>query len=155
MSRPALMLILLSLSPSLAAAKPWNGIHPGASSTLDVVGKFGEPSRKVTEKGMEIWVYSGPKAITGTVQAQFKCDAATHVVQRIDVFPAPVISAEAVEQSYGPQCQPLKHLDPCYEPRQPAAGHRYFLYAKLGLAVFFKDDGKTVQSFAFLPQASP
>ena len=27
----------------------------------------------------------------------------------------------------------------------------YYVYARLGLAVFFKDDGRTVQSLSFLP----
>ncbi|MEW5737407.1 MAG: hypothetical protein AB1938_00690 [Myxococcota bacterium] len=134
-----------------ALAKPWNGIHPGVSSMIDVIGKFGEPSKKVMAKGQEVLVYSGPTAITGTVQAQFKCNPTTHVVERIDVYPAPVIPKEAVEKSYGRACDPMEAKEPCYYRKESASAHVYFHYVKLGLAVFFKDDGKTVQSFTFLP----
>jgi hypothetical protein len=136
-----------------ALAKPWNGIHPGVSSSVDVVGKFGEPSRRVMVQGQEVLLYSGPTAITGTVQAQFKCNPATHIVERIDVYPAPVIPKEAVEKSYGGQCDPMEAKEPCYWRKKSSNAHIYFLYVKLGLAVFFKDDGKTVASFAFLPSA--
>jgi len=146
-----LFVLLAAALPLQALAKPWNGIHPGVSSSLDVIGKFGEPTRKVTAKGQEILVYSGSAAITGTVQAQFKCNLETHVVERIDVYPAPIIPVAAVEKSYGRECDVMEPTEPCYFKKQSAAKHAYFLYLKLGLAVFFKDDGKTVQSLTFLP----
>lgn len=148
-----LFVILVAALPATALAKPWNGIHPGVSSSLDVIGKFGEPTRRVTVKGQEVLVYSGPAAITGTVQAQFKCNPQTHVVERIDVYPAPVIPEAAVEKSYGKQCDPMEAVEPCYYRKESATMHVYFLYVKLGLAVFFKDD-KTVQSMTFLPSAA-
>lgn len=154
MSRPVFAAWLLTaLVPCAALAKPWNGIHPGASSTLDVIGKFGEPTKRVTAKGQEILVYSGPAAITGTIQAQFKCNAATHIVERIDVYPSPVIPVGAVEKSYGKQCDPMEAKEPCYYRKEGTGQKVYFLYVKLGLAVFFKEDGKTVQSFVFLPDS--
>lgn len=145
-------IVAAALLSAPAAAKPWNGIHPGASSALDVIGKFGDPSKKVTNGPKEILVYSGTKAIKGTVQAQFKIAIDTQIVERIDVYPEPILDAEAIEKSYGKPCE--KELtDTCYVKKQSASKHTYYLYAKLGLAVFFKDDGKTVQSFAFLPGA--
>jgi hypothetical protein len=149
MSRFAL---LLSLLPVLAFAKPWQGITPGGGmSELDVIGKFGEPSRKVSARGQLVLVFSGAQTIKGTVQAQFKCDPATKEVQRIDVYPEPVIDMAAIEKSYGRSCEATEGAEPCYWRKDTAQKQPYFLYQKLGLAIFFKDDDKTVLSFAFLP----
>lgn len=153
MSRLLFVSLVVSLVPAAALAKPWNGIIPGVSSTIDVVGKFGEPSKKVMAKGQEVYVYTGAAAITGTLQAQFKTNPSTHVVERIDVYPAPIIPMEAVEKSYGKACDPMEAVEPCYYRKASSTTHVYFLYVKLGLAVFFKEDGKTVQSLAFLPDS--
>lgn len=150
-SRIALGWLVVS---SLAFAKPWQGITPGASSAIDVVGKFGEPTKTLTARGQEVLVYSGLQAIRGTVQAQFKCDPVTKEVQRIDVYPEPVIDLSAIESSYGLACEATQAQEPCYWKKSSPQKHAYFLYAKLGLAIFFKDDARTVQSFAFLPPAT-
>jgi hypothetical protein len=142
---------VFALLPAEGLAKPWQGIEPGNSSSLDVFSKFGEPSRKVTVKGKELLVYQRDQAIAGTTQAQFKVDPATHVVERIDVYPAPVIDAEAIEKSYGPACTGKRDEEPCFYKRPIEGKKPYYLYPGLGLAIFFKDDGDTVQSFAFLP----
>lgn len=142
---------LLVLLSALAIAKPWQGIIPGTSSAIDVAGKFGEPTKKLAARGQEVLIYTGPQAIKGTVQAQFKCDPLTKQVDRIDVYPEPVIDVAAIEKSYGKSCTETKSEEPCYFKKESAQKHTYFLYVKLGLAIFFKDDGQTVQSFAFLP----
>ncbi len=149
MSRLAFLLAFTSL---MAFAKPWQGILPGGgSSEIDVIGKFGEPSKRVSARGQSVLVYSGLQAIKGTVQAQFKCDPATKEVQRIDVYPEPVIDLAAIEKSYGKSCEASGGSEPCYFRKDTAQKHPYFLYPKLGLAIFFKDDQSTVLSFAFLP----
>ncbi|MFO0600052.1 MAG: hypothetical protein U0228_32380 [Myxococcaceae bacterium] len=150
---PRLVASLLALWGSGALAKPWQGITPGGSSGIDVVGKFGEPSKKIDAKGLEVLIYTGEKAIKGTVQAQFKCDPTTKEVQRIDVYPAPVLDVAAIEKGYGPGCETNKAAEPCYWKKETPQKRPYFLYAKLGLAVFFKEDN-TVQSFTFLPPAA-
>lgn len=148
------LVLALAASASVAAAKPWQGIHPGVSSALDVFGKFGEPSQKSEVKGQTVLIYGGIQAIPGTVQAHFKLEPGTQTVARIDVYPAPVIDKEAVETSYGPKCDPKDKAPgaktPCYFLKETPGKKPYFLYLKLGLAVFFKDDG-AVQSFTFLP----
>ncbi|MDP1828566.1 MAG: hypothetical protein Q8L48_35195 [Archangium sp.] len=152
MSRSVTLALAIALAPVLATAKPWQGIVPGGgSSELDVIGKFGEPTKRVTARGQMVLVYSGLQAIKGTVQAQFKCDPATKEVQRIDVYPEPVIDTAAIEKSYGKSCEATGGTEPCYWRKDTAQKHPYFLYPKLGLAIFFKDDDKTVLSFAFLP----
>lgn len=153
MSRLLFASLVVSLASATSLARPWNGIIPGVSSPLDVVGKFGEPTKRVMVKGQEIYVYSGASAITGTRQAQFKANPSTHVIERIDVYPAPIIEVASVEQAYGKACDPMKPVEPCYFRKESPSKTVYFLYLKLGLAVFFKEDGKTVQSFVFLPES--
>ncbi len=144
------------LLASSAFARPWNGIDPGTSSVIDVVGKFGEPSKRSEAKGKQVLVYSGDRAINGTIQVHFKVNPASQTVDRIDVYPAPEIKASQVEESYGGACDPSSAGGgerPCFYKRQTETKHVYYLYLKLGLAVFFKDD-QTVRSFSFLSPAA-
>lgn len=146
--------LLLMMVSGVAIARPWQGITPGGSSCIDVVGKFGEPTKKTSARGQEVIIYSGLQAISGTAQAQFKCDPVTKEVQRIDVYPAMALEVESIEQTYGIECDPREHHEPCYSKKETPQHRVYFLYAKVGLAIFFKDDKRTVQSFTFLPPAS-
>ncbi|MHB8872971.1 MAG: hypothetical protein ACYC8T_04725 [Myxococcaceae bacterium] len=149
MRRLALVLLLLA-GPALA--RPWNGIEPGVSSRDDVVKKFGPPSKAVTSNGKEVLAYLQKQVIKGTSQAQFRVDVATRLVERIDVFPGPVIDREAIENSYGRVCPPgPQPVTPCYTKKVTADFQTYFLYSKLGLAIFFNEDLKTVRSFIFQP----
>jgi hypothetical protein len=144
----AVVAVLIAALPALA--KPWQGIEPGVSKRDDVTQKFGEPSRVVTQGEKEIIAYFGKEAIKGTTQAQFKLDNATKVVERIDVFPGPVIDKEAIENSYGPACPSgPAPASPCYVKKVTDEFRTYYLYSKLGLAIFFNEDGKTVHSFIF------
>ncbi|NTX03611.1 MULTISPECIES: hypothetical protein [Myxococcus] len=136
-----------------AVAKPWQGVEPGVTKKDEVVKKFGEPSRTVSQDGKETIAYLGKEAIKGTSQAQFKVDPGTGLIERIDVFPGPVIDKETIETSYGPACPsgPVPSA-PCYQRKLTDDFRTYFLYPKLGLAIFFNEDGKTVQSFTFTTQ---
>ena len=70
-----------------------------------------------------------------------------------DVFPGPVIDKESVESTYGNACPAGKApAGPCYQKKLTDDFRTYMLYAKLGLAVFLNEDGKTVHSFIFTPQ---
>ena len=144
------VLVALAVAGAAARAKPWNGIVPGTSSAEDVTEKFGDPTRTVTDGGKRTLVYSAKEAIRGTVQAQFRLSA-DQIVERIDVYPAVILDAEAIEKSYGPACTPKGAADPCFVKKTTPKQTPYYVYAKLGLAVFFKDDGRTVQSLTFLP----
>lgn len=153
MSRRALLL-LLALSPG-ALAKPWHGIEPGVSKKDEVVKKFGTPTKSLTSGGKEVLAYLQKQAIKGTKQAQFRVDPSTQVVERIDVFPGPVIDREAIEGSYGPACaKGAPTAAPCYVKKVTDDFRTYFHYPELGLAVFFNEDGKTVHSLIFQPQKS-
>src|SRR5687768_16963866 len=131
----AIVTVLLAATP--VAAKPWQGIEPGQSKREQVLKKFGEPSRVVTAEGKEIIAYLDQKAIQGTKQVQFKVDPGTQFVERIDVFPGPVIDKESVEGTYGPACPGGKApATPCYVKKITDDFRTYMLYARLGLAVF-------------------
>ena len=154
MRSPALLALLLSLTAAPVLAKPWQGIEPGVSRREQVLERFGPPSRTVKPEpgkpGPEILAYLSKQAIRGTKQVQFKLDAATGVVERIDVFPAPVIERDAIENTYGGACPagPLPE-QPCFLKKITEDFRSYYLYPRLGLAVFFNEDGKTVNSFIF------
>lgn len=158
--RRSLQWSLLCLSAALllpvgASAKPWQGIDPGTSKRADVIRKFGEPSRVVTRDGKETLAYFQKQVIRGTSQTQFRVDTATGVVERIDVFPGPVVEKETVEATYGPLCgSPQNQKEPtvpCYVKKLTDDFRTYFMYTALGIAVFFNEDGKTVHSFIFQP----
>jgi len=148
----AIVAVLFAAAP--AVAKPWQGVEPGQTRREQVIQKFGEPSRVVTSEGKEVIAYLGERAIKGTKQVQFKVDPGTQLVERIDVFPGPVIDKESVESTYGNACPSGKAAasGPCYQKKLTDDFRTYMLYAKLGLAVFLNEDGKTVHSFIFTPQ---
>ena len=149
-----LLLPCLCLFGAAASAKPWNSIEPGNSTSDDVQAKFGAPTKRQTSKDTETWVYAKAEAISGTTQAQFRIEPVTRVVQRIDVYPEPIIDVSAIEKTYGPECK-KKLAARCYVKRVAPSKHAYFTYAIMGLAIFFKDDDKTVKSFTFLPSTAP
>src|SRR5687767_7392105 len=107
--------VCLLLLAEAASAKPWNGIEPGASTRDQVLAKFGEPSKEITAKGQLLIAYLDQKAIRGTTQAQFKLNATSKVVERIDVFPKPVIDKDTIEKTYGKECPEGREPEkPCY-----------------------------------------
>jgi hypothetical protein len=143
--------MVLSILIAVTLAKPWQGIEPGLSTRDQVVTKFGEPTKVVKAGGVEVLAYQKEKVIKGTKQAQFKVNPSTDTVVRIDVFPAVDLLLPDIEKAYGPECKtPETKEKPCYLKRiEPA--RMYVVYSKLGLAVFFGDDGK-VTSLTFLPE---
>lgn len=156
MRLPLLLAALLCSATSWGRA--WQGIEPGTAVRADVVRKFGEPSKVVAGKdGKEVLGYLGPRAIKGTAQTHFRTDPQTQKVERIDVFPAAVIDRETIESSYGLAC-PGEGVDPsgqpCYLKKVTEDFKAYLLYPSLGLAVFFKSDGKTVLSLVFTAKSS-
>jgi hypothetical protein len=145
---------LLSLA---ALAKPWNGIDPGASHRDEVVKRFGPPNKTLTVSGKEVLAYTDATAIKGTSQAQFRIDPATGVVERIDVFPAGTIDRETVENTFGPSCARAGTPPPaaCYQKKLTDDFRTYFVYARLGLAVFFEESEDRVQSFVYTAPKAP
>lgn len=141
-------MVLTALVSAPALAKPWHGIEPGVSRLEMVIEKFGAPTRRVPTGAKEILAYIGAQAIRGTKQAQFRVDSRTGTVERIDVFPAPVIDLSGIEESYGPVCRKGGEV-PCYVKKVTKDQRVYLDYVSLGLAIFLNADGKTVHSFVF------
>lgn len=149
---PALLLSLAAL------AKPWNGIEPGVSRRDEVVKRFGPPNKTLTVSGREVLAYTDATAIKGTSQAQFRIEPSTGVVERIDVFPSSVIDRETVESTFGPACPKAGAPPPaaCFQKKLTDDFRTYFVYARLGLAVFFEESEDRVQSFVYTaPKAPP
>ncbi len=151
----AIVAVLLAALP--AVAKPWQGIEAGTSKREQVVKKFGEPSRVVTSGDKEIVAYLEKEAIKGTRQVQFLVDAKTQIVERINIFPGPVVELEAVVSTYGTACPSGKGKarasSPCFVKKLTEDFRTYLLYQSLGMAVFLNADGKTVNSFIYTTQA--
>ena len=144
----AIVAVLLAALP--AAAKPWQGIEPGVSKREDVIQKFGEPSRVVTSDGKEIIAYFGKEAIKGTTQAQFKVDPATSSSSASTSSPGPSSTRRPSRTATAPPAPSgPPPATPCYLKKMTDEFRTYFLYPKLGLAIFFNEDGKTVHSFIF------
>jgi len=143
--------MVLSILIAVTLSKPWQGIEPGVATRDQVVTKFGEPTKVVKSGGFDVLAYQKDKVIKGTKQAQFKIDPRTDTVARIDVFPAVDLMLPDIEKAYGPACTaPETKEKPCYLKRTEPQ-KMYVVYSKLGLAVFFGEDGK-VTSLTFLPE---
>ncbi|HVP59645.1 MAG TPA: hypothetical protein VMT11_03755 [Myxococcaceae bacterium] len=153
-----LLLVLLLLVAAVAQAKAWNGIEPGVSRRDEVVKRFGPPSKTVTVSGKEVLAYTDSAAMKGTSQAQFRVDPGTGVVERIDVFPATVIDHETVEATFGPVCPKAGAPQPaaCFQKKLTDDFRTYYVYPRLGLAVFFDETDDRVQSFVYTaPRPAP
>jgi hypothetical protein len=94
----------------------------------------------------------------GTSQAQFRVDPSTGLVERIDVFPATVIDHETVETTFGPPCPRTGTPAPaaCFQKKLTDDYRTYYVYTRLGLAVFFDETDDRVQSFVYTtPRQAP
>ena len=145
--------LTLLLLAAAAHAKAWNGIEPGVTRKDEVVKRFGPPSKTLTVSGKEVLAYTDAAAMKGTSQAQFRVDPATGTVERIDVFPATVIDRDTVEATFGPPCPKSGAPQPsaCFQKKLTDDFRTYYVYPRLGLAVFFEEQEDRVQSFVYTP----
>ncbi len=149
--RFAFLLSFALLLPALAHARAWNGVEPGVTAKEEVLKRFGPPSKTLSFEGHQVLAYNGTSAIKGTAEAQFRVDPATGLVERIDVFPGPVVDRETVESSYGPPCPAAgpPAAGNCFQKKLTEDFRTYYLYPRLGMAVFFDEEGDKVKSFVF------
>jgi hypothetical protein len=149
--RVACLVLLVLVLPTPAQARAWNGVEPGVTSKEEVVKRFGPPSKTLSFEGHQVLAYNGASAIKGTAEAQFRVDPATGLVERIDVFPGPVVDRETVESSYGPPCPAAgpPASGTCFQKKLTEDFRTYYLYPRLGMAVFFDEEGDKVKSFVF------
>lgn len=146
-----LMMVAALLVSTTALAMPWQRIEPGKSTREEVITQFGTPTRVLQSGGKEVLAYLDKEAIRGTRETIFRVDPEDNVVERIDVFPGPVVDKEGIENTYGRACPAggPAPKEPCYVKRLTDDFRTYFHYKKLGMAVFFKEDGNTVFSLVF------
>ena len=152
------LLVTLLLVAGAAHAKAWNGVEPGVTRRDEVLKRFGPPSKTVTVSGKEVLAYTDSSAMKGTSQAQFRVDPGTGVVERIDVFPTNVVDHDTVEATFGPACPKAGAQQPaaCFQKKLTDDFRTYYVYARLGLAVFFDDNEDRVQSFVYTaPRPTP
>ena len=151
-------MVPLLLLPAAARAKAWNGIEPGVTHRDEVVKRFGPPSKTLTVSGKEVLAYTEGAAMKGTSQAQFRVDPSTGVVERIDVFPATAIDRDTVEATFGPVCPKAGAPQPaaCFQKKLTDDFRTYYVYSRLGLAVFFEENEDRVQSLVYTaPRPAP
>ncbi|HET6982822.1 MAG TPA: hypothetical protein VFI53_11820 [Myxococcaceae bacterium] len=152
------LLVPLLLLAAVAHAKAWNGIEPGVSRRDEVVKRLGQPSKTLTVSGKEVLAYTESSSPKGTSQAQFRVDPASGVVERIDVFPSTVVDHETVEATFGPACPKTGAPQPpaCFQKKLTDDFRTYYLYSRIGLAVFFEENEDRVQSFVYTaPKPAP
>ncbi len=150
--------LTLLLLAGVGHAKAWNGIEPGVTRRDEVVKRFGPPSKALTVQGKEVLAYTEAQAMKGTSQAQFRVDPASGVVERIDVFPATVIDHDTVEATFGPLCPKAGAPQPanCFQKKLTDDFRTYYVYPRLGLAVFFDETDDRVQSLVHTaPRPAP
>jgi hypothetical protein len=132
--------LLLALGPSLAAARPWQGITPGASTQQEVADRFGEPTTRTKRTGRTILAYYGDQALSGTRQAQFHVSDAG-VVQEITIFLTAQLDSDTIEGTYGRPPQKTFVED---------TFQKVWLYPSQGVTVYFGKDG-FVEALSFAP----
>jgi len=150
-ARLSCLFLLVLLLPPLAHARAWNGVEPGVTGKDEVLKRFGPPTKTLSLEGHQVLAYNGASAIKGTAEAQFRIDPASGLVERIDVFPGPVVDRETVESSYGPSCPAAgpPATGNCFQKKLTEDFRTYYLYPRLGMAVFFDEEGDKVKSFVF------
>jgi hypothetical protein len=130
--------LLLALAPSLAAARPWQGITPGTSTQQEVAERFGEPTTRTKRTGRTILAYYGDQALSGTRQAQFHVNDAG-LVQEITIFLTAQLDADSIEGTYGKPPQKTFVED---------TFQKVWLYPSQGVTVYFGKDG-LVEALSF------
>ena|GEM_PF-228780 len=146
------LLVFCLLLGGTAGAEVWKQVRPGATTEQQVLSRFGEPTRRHTAGGAHVLTYEEDSAPSGTVRADFHVDARTQRLRRLDVYPSPAPSREAVERMFGPACQGGgRAKKPCHEVRLSATNEPYLHYVSRGLAVFFARG--ELQALTYLPAA--
>lgn len=146
------LLVFCLLLGGTAGAEVWKQVRPGATTEQQVLSRFGEPTRRHTAGGERVLTYDEDSAPAGTVRADFHVDARTQRLRRLDVYPSPAPSRDAVERMFGPACQGAgRSKKPCHEVRLSATNEPYLHYVSRGLAVFFSRG--ELQALTYLPAA--
>jgi hypothetical protein len=134
----SMVVFVASVAPAVAAARPWQGITPGASTLAEVVERFGEPTTRAKRTGRTVVAYHGEHALAGTRQAQFHVDP-NGVVVEITIFLTAQLDADSVEGTYGKPTQ-RTFVEDTFQ--------KVWLYPASGVTVYFGKDGN-VEALSF------
>jgi hypothetical protein len=145
--------LLVALLPAVAAARPWQGLEVGKATKADVTAKLGEPSKVTEVKSREVWAFSGDRAPSGTLQAQFHFAPKLDVLERIVLFPKQQIERVTIEATYGAACTATRGKPPCFVAKLSDDTHSYLVYSALGMTIFLSEDGSAVQSIVYAARA--
>jgi len=132
------LLLLASLLPAAASARPWKGVTPGTSTAQEVVDKFGEPTTRTKRPGRTVLAYYGDQALEGTRQAQFHLDAQSMVVE-ITIFLTAQLDPDSIEGTYGKPPQ-RTFVEDTFQ--------KVWVYPQTGVTVYFGKDGN-VEALSF------
>jgi hypothetical protein len=135
-----LAFLLAALAPSLASARAWKGIAPGASTQQEVLDRFGEPTTKTKRPGRLILAYYGEQALEGTRQAQFHLDD-KGVVLEITIFLTAQLDQDSIEGTYGKPPQ-RTFVEDTFQ--------KVWVYPQAGVTVYYGKDGM-VEALTFGP----
>jgi hypothetical protein len=124
--------------PSLASARAWKGVTPGATTQAEVVEKFGEPTTKTKRTGRTVLAYYGEQALEGTRQAQFHVDP-QGVILEITIFLTAQLDADSIEGTYGKPPQ-RTFVEDTFQ--------KVWLYPQAGVTVYFNKEGN-VEALTF------
>lgn len=152
--RARLVAIVLVLLPVPALAKAWRNVNPGSTKGVEVVKRFGEPTKRLARGDKQVLAYYDDEAIEGSKQAEFMVGT-DGKVEQIAVFPAAAVEKAAIADTFGPSCSD-KQQPNCFVQKVSEDDLKpYLWYENLGLVVFLNADGKTVQSFLYVKPGPP
>jgi hypothetical protein len=151
---PARLALVLWLAwSSVAAGAGWNDLQPGVTSARILYRELGRPDLEAQEGKDHVVTYLGASAPPGTRGVRAVLTSPTGSVLRLEVFPRPAPTREALEAELGPSCAARRGRKPCYEVKATAGNQLAFHYASLGVTVFFAQG--QVQAMTYLPPNLP
>jgi hypothetical protein len=132
------MFAAVLLGPSLAEARAWKGITPGATQQDKVVSRFGEPTSRTKRGERSVLAYYGDQALEGTKQAQFHIDGGG-TVQEITIFLVTPLDPDTIEGTYGKPSQKT-FIEDTFQ--------KVWVYAQ-GVTVYWAKDGSGAEALSF------
>jgi hypothetical protein len=148
------LLVTLVLSGGVALAAEWGTIAPGTTTLEAVRKRFGEPTRRSTQKveGYDSteWVYEGDRAPRGMRRATIEFGLLREggykpdIVRLLRLEPTPgVFTRTTVLRGWGPPSRVGKE------------GDAPLFYYEAGLIVLFDKDGWVARRMLFTPPQPP
>jgi hypothetical protein len=146
-------LVLLFLWSGAAAGAGWDDLVPGVTPARLFFREMGRPTQEASSGRDFVVTYLGDTAPPGTRGVRAVLTSRTGKLMRVDVFPRPAPTREALEAELGPACDSRRGRKACYTVKATPDSQLAFHYASLGVTVFFEQG--QVQAMTYLPPRSP